>query len=53
LFNLKKLGYAAKDFDILFLSHQHWEHMGGLFEILEENKNLKVFVLESFSSHKK
>ena len=24
-----------------------------MFEILEENKNLKVFVLESFSSHLK
>jgi 7,8-dihydropterin-6-yl-methyl-4-(beta-D-ribofuranosyl)aminobenzene 5'-phosphate synthase len=53
LFNLKKLEYAAKDFDILFLSHQYWDHIGGLFEILEENKNLKVFALESFSSHLK
>ena len=53
LFNLKKLGYTPKDFDILFLSHQHWDHIGGLFEILEENKNLKVFALESFSSHLK
>jgi 7,8-dihydropterin-6-yl-methyl-4-(beta-D-ribofuranosyl)aminobenzene 5'-phosphate synthase len=53
LFNLKKLGYTPKDFDILFLSHQHWDHIGGLFEILEENKNLKVFVLESFSPHLK
>ena len=41
LFNLKKLGYTPKDFGILFLSHQHWDHIGGLFEILEENKNLK------------
>jgi len=53
IYNLKKFGYSPKDFDILFLSHEHWDHMGGLFEMLEANNNLKVFVLGSFSSHLK
>jgi 7,8-dihydropterin-6-yl-methyl-4-(beta-D-ribofuranosyl)aminobenzene 5'-phosphate synthase len=53
IYNMKKLGYNAQEIDILILSHQHWDHIGGLFEILESNKKVEVFVLKSFSENLK
>jgi len=53
LYNLKQLGYRIRDIDILILSHQHWDHTGGLFEVLESNKKIEVFVLKSFSENLK
>jgi len=38
VYNMKQLNFSPKDVDILFLSHQHWDHIGGLFEVLELNK---------------
>jgi len=51
LHNIKKLGYDAQDIDILVLSHQHWDHIGGLFDVLHINDKLEVFVLKSFSEN--
>jgi 7,8-dihydropterin-6-yl-methyl-4-(beta-D-ribofuranosyl)aminobenzene 5'-phosphate synthase len=48
-YNLQRMGYNIKEFDALFLSHEHLDHIGGLFEILKNNANLNVFVLNSFS----
>lgn len=53
LYNIKKLGYNAENIDIAVISHQHWDHTGGLFSLLELNGNIKVFVLKSFSEHLK
>jgi len=53
LYNIKKMGYDVKDIDIIVLSHQHWDHTGGLFDILQLNNKLKVFVLKSFSTNLK
>ena len=53
LYNIKKLGYDTKDINIVVISHQHWDHTGGLFNLLELNNNIEVFVLESFSEHLK
>jgi len=51
LYNLKKLSYDPQDIDIIVLSHEHWDHTGGLFDVLKENKNIKVFILKSFSEN--
>lgn len=48
--NLKKLGVDIADIDIIVLSHDHWDHTGGLHEIQKFNSNAKVYVLKSFSS---
>jgi 7,8-dihydropterin-6-yl-methyl-4-(beta-D-ribofuranosyl)aminobenzene 5'-phosphate synthase len=53
VYNMKQLNFSPKDVDILFLSHQHWDHIGGLFEVLELNKKIEVFVLKSFSKNLK
>ncbi len=53
LYNIKKLGYDPKDINILFLSHQHWDHIGGLFEVLESSEKIEVCVLKSFSENLK
>ena len=53
LYNIKKLGYNVEDIDIVVISHQHWDHTGGLFDVLNLNDKLEVFVLTSFSEHLK
>lgn len=37
----------------LILSHQHWDHIGGLPNLLRANPNLEVYVPESFSKNLK
>ncbi len=49
--NLKKLDKNIKKIYAIVLSHEHWDHTGGLFDLLELNKNLTVIVPESFSSN--
>jgi 7,8-dihydropterin-6-yl-methyl-4-(beta-D-ribofuranosyl)aminobenzene 5'-phosphate synthase len=51
--NLGFLGFAPESIDILVLSHQHWDHIGGLSHILHAAKTLKVYVPSSFSRHLK
>ncbi|MCD6478529.1 MAG: MBL fold metallo-hydrolase [Candidatus Diapherotrites archaeon] len=50
--NAKELGIEAKAIDKLVISHDHWDHTGGLNWVLQ-NKGLKVYILESFSSQLK
>ncbi len=47
--NIKRLKVNLKDIDIVFLSHMHWDHIGGLYAIIEKNPGVRVFLLESFS----
>ena len=49
VYNLKKLNKNIEDIDFIVLSHEHWDHIDGLDEILNLNKNLTVIVPESFS----
>lgn len=49
LANMKKLGIKPKDIDAIVLSHSHWDHTGGLFDLLKVNSNVTVYVLPSFS----
>ncbi len=51
--NLEKLGFHPKDLDTIVLSHQHWDHIGGLNHVLSLNSNVEVYVPKSFSSHLK
>ncbi|AKB84329.1 MBL fold metallo-hydrolase [Methanococcoides methylutens] len=47
--NLSELNIPVENIDILVLSHQHWDHIGGLPVILNTSRNLEVFVPASFS----
>ncbi len=49
--NMAALGLNPKNFDLLFLSHPHWDHMGGLDSVLELNPDLRLVVHEGFSKH--
>ena len=51
--NLGKLGISADEIDKVVLSHQHWDHIGGLPCLLNANPSLEVYVPASFSSRLK
>lgn len=49
--NMKALDIDPKEIEYLFISHAHWDHIGGLDSILEANPNITLFVPESLSKH--
>lgn len=51
LYNMERSGITKEDIDIIVISHDHWDHMGGLTYIL--HPDVKVYVPNSFSSQLK
>jgi len=51
--NMKLLDIDPKDINLAVISHNHWDHCGGLARVLNLNKNLEVYVPKSFSNHLK
>jgi len=51
--HMRKLHINPKHIKKLVLSHQHWDHIGGLPEILQANPEIKVYVPASFSENLK
>ncbi len=49
--NMKVLGVDVQDIEYLFVSHSHWDHIGGIDSILELNPDMILFVPESLSKH--
>jgi 7,8-dihydropterin-6-yl-methyl-4-(beta-D-ribofuranosyl)aminobenzene 5'-phosphate synthase len=49
--NMAALGLAPESVDLLFLSHPHWDHIGGLDSFLECNPGVTVVLHEGFSKH--
>jgi 7,8-dihydropterin-6-yl-methyl-4-(beta-D-ribofuranosyl)aminobenzene 5'-phosphate synthase len=49
--HMAALGLSMASVDQLFLSHAHWDHMGGLDSVLEANPALSVVLHEGFSKH--
>lgn len=49
--NMEALGIAVESVDLVFLSHPHWDHIGGLDSILEINPEVTVVLHEGFSKH--
>lgn len=47
--NMERLGLDPGEIEIVFLSHDHADHTGGLKDILGRNRNVDVFLLPSFS----
>jgi 7,8-dihydropterin-6-yl-methyl-4-(beta-D-ribofuranosyl)aminobenzene 5'-phosphate synthase len=50
--NLGRLGFGFSDIDMVFISHSHWDHIGGLPEVLQDSimrDSLKVIVHKDFS----
>ena len=47
--NMDRLMVSIPDLEAIVISHEHWEHTGGLWEILKRNRGLKVYVCPSFT----
>ncbi len=47
--NMEKLGIDPSDIRSVVLSHGHGDHTGGLSDLIEENQDLSVYALTSFS----
>jgi len=48
LANMEKTGIAPKEVEIVFLSHIHEDHVGGLWDFLQKNDQVTVYAPESF-----
>lgn len=48
LHNIQALNVDISNIDIIVISHNHWDHTGGLFTVLESTKNVQVYLLNSF-----
>lgn len=51
--NMEKLGFSPENIDILVLSHQHWDHVGGVPTFLNMKPNVDVYMPSSFSPNLK
>ena len=49
--NMQLLDVDVKKIEYLFITHSHWDHIGGLDSIIELNTNLTLFVPSSLSKH--
>ncbi len=47
--NMSRLMVSAEDVESVVISHDHWDHTGGLWEILRARKGVKVYACRSFS----
>jgi len=47
--NMQKIGVDVAEIEYLFLSHSHWDHIGGVDSIIELNPNITIFAPASLS----
>ncbi|OQX82882.1 MAG: MBL fold metallo-hydrolase [Candidatus Omnitrophica bacterium 4484_49] len=50
LYNMSKLNIDPKRIECVFISHDHWDHTGGLKDFLKLNDRVKLYVPQHFSS---
>ncbi len=49
IYNMKQLNIEPRDIGKVAISHNHWDHTGGLKKFLEANNKAQVFHPKSFS----
>jgi len=49
--NMQVLGVDVEEIEYMFITHSHWDHIGGLDSIVELNPNITLFVPSSLSKH--
>ena len=49
--NIKNMNIDIKEIKYLFITHSHWDHIGGIDSIIELNPNITLFIPESLSKH--
>ena len=47
--NMQELGVDIQEIEYVFITHSHWDHIGGIASILELNPNVTLFVPSSLS----
>ncbi|MCD6311585.1 MAG: MBL fold metallo-hydrolase [Elusimicrobia bacterium] len=47
--NLKALDVSPRSIDTVILSHDHWDHTGGLEDFLKNNGKADIFIASSFN----
>jgi 7,8-dihydropterin-6-yl-methyl-4-(beta-D-ribofuranosyl)aminobenzene 5'-phosphate synthase len=47
--NMRQLGIAPEAIEAVVISHDHWDHWGGLWDLLKERKGMKVYACPGFS----
>lgn len=47
--NMKVAGVDPQEIELVFLSHDHWDHQGGLHDLLKANPNIEVVLHSDFS----
>ncbi len=45
--NIKKLNVNIKDVELVVISHNHGDHIGGLFKFIQTNQNIQVYLPNS------
>ncbi|MHA1727152.1 MAG: MBL fold metallo-hydrolase [Promethearchaeota archaeon] len=48
--NLKNLNITP-NFDYIIISHQHWDHMGGLAYVVRQSPNAELYLPDDFSNN--
>ena len=49
--NLSRNNISVKDIDYIFISHDHWDHIGGIDSVLELNQNITIFAPSALSKN--
>lgn len=47
--NMEILGIDPEDLTTIMISHEHWDHTGGLSDLLGMNRDAEIYLLASFS----
>jgi 7,8-dihydropterin-6-yl-methyl-4-(beta-D-ribofuranosyl)aminobenzene 5'-phosphate synthase len=47
--NMAKAGIDPATIDVVVLSHQHWDHIGGIYHFLSANAHVQIYLPQSFS----
>jgi 7,8-dihydropterin-6-yl-methyl-4-(beta-D-ribofuranosyl)aminobenzene 5'-phosphate synthase len=49
--NMQRLGIDIGEVERLFISHEHWDHIGGVDSVLEANSHLTIYAPRSLSKN--
>lgn len=47
--NMRVLGIDIKDIEAILISHDHWDHWGGLWDLLQQRKGMLTYICPKFS----
>jgi 7,8-dihydropterin-6-yl-methyl-4-(beta-D-ribofuranosyl)aminobenzene 5'-phosphate synthase len=49
LYNMRKLRVDTGELDAVIISHDHWDHTGGLWDLLKRKPDIRVYCCPGFS----